>query len=603
MIIDDFKGYREGADITKISVAHPVYPSKNVIVTKGKIVTRGGLTNDGNAPVDKTPIHSEYVWKDAFAGVRPIRCTGNKFQVKYDGKWLTVFEGLADNILRMHFATWVDGNEALIRKRLFFTDGSSSLYQWNGAIAEVDTYTGDVITVASDQNAFQLGFDNGTATNQKIVVVSRDSEGTITENNEYLYENDAQNKTLDLTTTPTTVPKSGDVVIGGVIEFENAISESFNIDAIFSYQNHIAVASYNNVQVYLSSIDVYSLATGLDFSVPTPSSRTALSPILIRLDGNFTAMISRKNTIWISDADDWYKGVKTIEQNAYDTWINVEKFETGDRKGALPMACTIYKRDIIYLSQDKTLQRISSIEILNDDDVKQISDEVDQLFKRLDLTNVRLYFFERAIYIICPEISTLIMFDLLEGYYQPPQIMPISCMSIIDGILHGHHNDEDQTFEIFKGEDDLGVPIENVIAFPYFSGNNSFRYKKHTMLGISCRISRETKVSVDQYFEENGAKSKANFEIDGLTIESYAIDDDVSWATHPYGSRSWGGADMEVADLRRAMVFNKVTAESYFDFRPILTINGTGQDFQLLGWHIDSSQSNVKLGNDLFISK
>lgn len=601
MIAQEFKGYIEGADITKIPVANLAYPSKNVIVSKGKITTRGGLVNDGTLASVEEAIHSEFVWKDAVGGVRPIRVHGQTVQVKYNDKWYTIFTALDASVARVFFATWVDNNGAIIKKRLFFCDGSTTLYQWNGAIGEVGSGSdSNTAVIAGSKTCAQLGFDDGSSTNQTILHFIGSAT---TANSEETQNNNPTAQNLEISGTFNTTPAEGDVIIAKPVAFANEISSSFGIDVVYTYKNHVICASYESVNLHWSHIETYSLSAGLDFTQPASASRTALTAILMVLDSNFTAMIARKDVLWVSDSDDWYKVTKSIEQNAYDLWVDVEKFETGERKGALPMAVAKHKGDIIYMGQDKTLQRVTTIEITGQDDIKTVSDDVEDLFARLDETDVRLYYVERAIYIIFPADSTLVILDMIEGYFQPPQIIPINCMSIIDGIKYGHHNAENSTYKLFSGRNDLGTPIEAKIAFGYQSGQHGFRYKKHTIFAVNCRLTVDTTVSVDLYFEEDGAKATTNFPIDGSTVKTFAIDDDVSWATHPYAERSWGGADMEVAELRRAMVFNKFNALSYFDFRPIFTINGDDNEFHMLAWYIDEQASERKIGNDLFVAK
>jgi hypothetical protein len=603
MIATNFQGYIEGADVTRIPVQNLAYPSKNVIVSKGKITTRGGLVNDGVAATVSEAIHSEFVWKDALGGVRPIRCHGQSVQVKYNNKWYTIYESLDSDTVRVFFATWVDNNDSIIRKRLFFVDGSTAIYQWNGAIAEVESYDSDVITLDIEGTALQEGFDDGTGTSQSVRVFSLDGDGAVDDTSDYVYNNDASGDTLSLTTTPDPVPVAGDVVIAGVKKFADEVSSAFDLDFIYSFQNHVVVGNYNSVNLYFSHIETYDHGTGLDFTMPAAGSRTALTPIFFQLDGNITALISRKNVLWVSDKDDWYKVTKTIEVNAYGLWVDVEKFETGENKGALPMAVTKYKGDLIYVAQDKTMQRISTVEVLGTDEIRQISDDVEDLLDRVDMDDVRIYYLERAIYLICPQDSTMIILDLVEGYFQPPQIMPINCMSVISGVKYGHHNTENQTYTLFSGRDDLGTDIEAVIAFGYQAGDHQFKYKKHTMFGVSCRMTVDTIVSVDTYFEENGAKTLQSIEIDGSVVKKFTTDDDVSWATHPYAERSIGGADMVVQDLARVTVFDKNSAIAYFDFRPVFTISGSKNEFHLLAWYIDQKKSERKVGNDLFIEK
>jgi len=604
MIVEDFKGYMEGADITKIPPQNLAYPSKNVVVNKGKITTRGGLVNDGTLATVAEAVHSEFVWKDALGGVRPIRVHGQTVQVKYNSKWYTIYTALDADTVRVFFATWVDNNGSIVKKRLFFVDGSTAIYQWNGAIVEVESYALDVITIAGDNTLAQEGFDAGNVTTQTVIVYSLDGNGDVDDTDEYTYTNDpTAAQDLTLSTTPNPVPVAGDVVITKPTKVSDVISAGFDIDVVYSFKNHIVVANYNSTSVYFSHIETYVLATGLNFVMPSAGSRTALTPIFMRLDGNFTAMVARKNVLWISDNDDWYKVTKSLEVNAYSLWVDVEKFETGENKGALPMACAKYKGDIIYVAQDSTLQRVTSNEVLGVDEIRLISDDVEGLLQRVDLSDVRVYYVERAIYLICPVDSTMIILDLVEGYFQPPQGLPINCMSIIDGIKYGHHSAQNETYKIFSGRDDLDTPIEAIIAFGYLHGDHPLRYKQHTMIGLSARMTVDTVATVDQYFEEEAGKTTTNFEIDGSTVTSYAVNDDVSWATHPYADRSWAGADMEVSELRRVPVFSKFNAVSWFDFGLKITITGIDNEFHLLAWWIDEQAAPRKIGNDLFISK
>ena len=604
MVVENFKGYIEGTDITKIPLENLTYPSKNVIVSNGTITTRGGLENDGVAATVQQAIHSEFVWKDAIGGLRPIRVHGTSVQVKYNDKWYTIYSALDSATVRCFFATWVDNNGSIVKKRLVISDGSPHLYVWNGAIAVVESYATDVINIAGTNTLQQEGFDAGDVTAQTVIVYSLDGSGDVDDTDEYTYSNNpSSGQDITLDSTPSPVPVAGDVVIAKPVKFSNVIATTYDIDVVYSYKNHIVVANYNSPSMYFSNIETYVLATGFDFVMPVSASRTALTAIFMRLDANFTAMVARKNVLWISDADDWYKVSKGFEVNAYGLWVDVEKFETGENKGALPMAVAKYKGDIIYVAQDSTMQRVTSNEVLGLDEIRLISDDVEGLLERVDLTDVRVYYVERAIYLICPADNTMIILDLVEGFFQPPQIMPINCMSVISGVKYGHHSAQNETFLLFSGRNDLDTPIEAKIAFGLNHGDHPLRYKMHTMIGLSTRLTVDTKALVYQEFEEEGAKTKTNFEIDGSTVKTYKIDDDVSWATHPYAERSWAGADMEVAELRRAMVFSKFDAVSYFDFRPIITISGTDNEFHLLAWWIDQQASPRKVGNDLFIAK
>jgi hypothetical protein len=625
MVIDAFRGYQEAADLSKIRPGHLAYPSRNVFVTKGSVVSRTGLLNDGTAHTVDEAVHSEFVWKDAPGGRRALRVHGTTLQVKHLGKWVTLFTGLDADTTRVFFATWVDANTTVIKKRLFFVDGSRNVYQWNGFIGTVASYDGGTTTVtfsADKANLGLMGADAGNVTTQNVRIYSLDGSGVVdaTDTSRAYTTDVTSGLTMALNGAPSFTPVAGDLVMSAVTTEANAVSSTFNIDVIINYQNHLVCAQYDSVEVFFSHVSTYSLATGLDFTQPGSGSRTALTPIYLRLEGGFQGMITRKNVLWVSDTDDWYKVVKTVEVNAYDLWVDVEKFETGENKGCLPMAVARHKGDIIYMAKDLSLQRITTIDVIGKDDIQLLSDEVESLFRRIDTDDVRLYYSDRGIYLIFPQESMLVILDTSEvdengqprWYFQPPQDIPINCLSVIDGVKYGHHNARNESYEMFSGREDLGAEMaDNVIALGLLHNTTQkagyFDYKRHDFFAIDCRLTLTTDVLGERFYEEDGAKGSESYEFEGEDITTFAVEDDVSWATNPYGSRAWGGADMEVADLRRAFVWDRSSSEGHFEVRPIITVTGPDREFHLLGIYMDEKPSErvpASQGDDsLFIER
>ena len=114
MTIEGYKGYREGQDILQIPADYLTFPSKNCITYKGKIVSRLGIKNDGTPHTENTKVHSEFVWKKAPGGTKSLRVWGTKLQVKWNGIWLTLYDGFDASTTRVRFASWVDTNLSLI---------------------------------------------------------------------------------------------------------------------------------------------------------------------------------------------------------------------------------------------------------------------------------------------------------------------------------------------------------------------------------------------------------------------------------------------------------------------------------------------------------
>lgn len=599
MITKDFLGYKEGQDITKIPAQNLAFPSKNCLVHKGKVFSRLGISLFGSAGSTGNQVHSEKVWKDSKSGEMPLRATGAIIQVyleayKTGAGWVDLLT-LSATPDRVEFATFTDINTTIIKKRMFMVHGTGDMIQWNGGVAVVSSIASNVITISGTKNLNQLGFDDGTTTTQTVIINGEEFE----------YSHDPTTKELTLDTTPSTPPVAGDLVIVKPLTHTTTLA-TIDKDHIYSYKNHIIIGNLDSNDLYFSHATTYSMATGLSYTVPAPASRTATSAMYFTLDANITAMRERKGVLWVSTVDDWFKITKLFEINGYDEWATVEKVESAERMGALPFAVSGHKGDMIFIGQDNTVQSVSDLELLQSDQVKLISDDIEDMLLRLDLTGARIYYNGRYIYITVPVESTLIMLDVVDGQWQPPQILPISCFSIIGGVKVGHSNNTDESFKLFDGKDDLGADIETVIAFGYqgyTNDTNELEYKWYETFGISGRMTEATICTVVIDYETDGAKTNNTILVDGAKIKTYAIAEDVSWGTYPFGSRSWAGGDYVASDLKRFFVFDKYDPVSFFEWRPVFTITGTGQEFHLLAFSADISLSENTRAEDLFIEK
>lgn len=598
MIIKDFQGYKEGVDITKIPQTNLAYPSKNCLTHKGKVYTRLGISLLGDAGTTDEAVHSEEVWKDSKCGYElPMRGTGAKLQVyleklKTGAGWVDLLT-LATAPTRIEFATWTDSNTSIVKKRMFMVHGTGDIVQWNGAVAIIDSISGNDVVIKGSDTAQQLGFDDGTTTTQTVII-----NGT-----EYTYSGTVASTTITLDSAPTGA--DGDLIIVKPLTHTTTLA-SFNKDFVFNYKNHLVLANLTSNELYFSNITTYSMATGLDFTIPAPASRTAVSPMYFTLSGNITALYERKNILWTSVVDDWFKIQKLYEINGYDEWATVEKVESAKRMGALPFAVSGYKGDMVFIAQDSSVQTVSDLEIIQSDQIKLVSDDIEDLLLRLDLTESRIYHNGRYIYITVPQESTLIMLDVVEGYWQPPQILPMSRFSIIDGQKVGHSDNTDESFLLFSGKDDLGADIESVIALGYqgyLNNTDELEYKAWETIGFSGRMTESTIATVALEYETDGAKSSGEIILDGSKLKMYEVSDDASLGKHPFATRSWAGGDYITEDLKRFFAFSKEEAISFFEWRPIITVTGTEQEFQLLAMSTDLRESDNTRGNDLFISK
>lgn len=606
MLSRKYKGYMEGADLTEIPMDYLAFPAKNVICHKGVAYTRPGIKNDGVAPTEDGKIVGEFVWKDAPGGKKFLRATQEgKLQLKYNGLWIDIFDGLTPGTNAVRFATWTDESGTIIKKRLFIVDGSENIYEWSGALAVIASIAGDTLTLDTTESSEILGFDPGSAMTPIDVQIVHFDGGVVDSIDDYTYEDDLTTPdeiTLDSTPSPT--PVADDILLASIITHSDKLT-GFLKDDIYTFKNRLGVANFNSVRVYFSSVD-----TKLDFVIPAPGDRTALSPFFINLTGFYTAMISRFNpqtqdaVCWISSVDGWMKVRAFLEPDEFGFWVRADQVIEAESTGALPYAVADYKGDLIYFSQDATIQRVTSIDVLGKDTFELISDEVEGLLQRLDKTNLRIYYLSRYIEILFPSESIVVLLDLVEGHFETPLTIGASHISVSDGIQYGHSNTRCETFLMFNGRNDLGSRIEAKFAFGYYTGEDGqqMRSKSHTMMGVSGRTTQSTIATVEEFYETDGAKAVETFVIDGSKIKRYGVGEDYSWATHIFGDASNGG-DSEASPLGRFLAYDKYNNVAWFDFRTIITVTGDEMEFHLLGWWIDDAMAARKIPEDLFIPK
>jgi hypothetical protein len=591
MIIQDFKGYQEGKDITKIPQDYLAYPAENVMIYKGKAYKRAGSELFGAVDTLDQPIIGDYTWKDAQPGRMLLRAYGQKLQAwlepyKTGAGWVDIFTALTAGASKVRFAKWIDPNGSTIHTRLFFVDGSDDFYQWNGGVAKVLSVVGTTITIDGVKTLEALGFDNGAVTTQTIRI------NGVT----YQYNNNPTGQTLTTTVAPVGVVP-GDLVIAqptvSIITLAN-----FNKEHIYQFKNHVVLGNLTSGNLYFSHIANYPI----DYTVPLPASRTAATGFFSSLDGNIMAIWTRKDKLWVSTEEDWFKYTKLDTKNAYDLFVEVEKNETTERNGALPHCVTSYKGDTIFIAQDKTLQMITDNDIVQTDSVKLLSDEVATLLQRTNMLGASILVFDRYILIIAPADSLIAMYDIVDNYWQPPQYNGVNSISIFDGYLVGHSSTRNVSFKMFTGRQDLGVDFDAVFATGYANFGNEFIHKQFTKTGISGRMTASCEIKWENLFEENGQRAKLTREIKGTDVKLFSGSDLTPFGSVPFGTTPFAGfMPEEGSDIKRFILLDGGASKPFLEYRPIITISGENTAFEMTGYMIEEMAASRKVGNDHYV--
>jgi len=573
------------------------YPSKNVFVQKGKVTTRAGITLLGQSGDKdrKKAVNSAITWYASTSGEQPLRMYKNVLQLFKGGTWFDLYNVGVD-AKRVEFANWIDQNTDIIKSRLVFVDGSDKIFTWNGGVGVIDSVSGNDIILKDGKTFAQLGFDKGDTVAQKVLI----------NGNEYIYTaSDVDVATLTLDSTPTGV-SAGDFVISKPVEFKSPANlEGFNKDHIYSYKNHLTIGNLDSVRLYFSDITKFDLDTGFDFVIPTGANRTLATPFFVNLDGNVTAIGEKRGILRVSTKDDWFKIKKANVVDSFDFYVYVEKSDTAERMGALPFAIAQFKGDLIYISQDKTIQNITDVDNYRESQIKIMSEEIEGLLKTLNLEDAKIDYDSQAISLIIPKEGMLLIFDTIEGAWQPPQMLPISCKSIIDGKQVGHSTSGNESYTLFEGGSDLGAEIEHKIALGQQSFNSKkgeYQYNVYERIGFNIRTTENAVIDTNIEFETGGANIVKPYQIEGKNLTFFGSESSIGLGLNPYGSVGIGDATKIDERLKRTIAFVNDDPISFFEWRPTFTLQGKDVIFQLLGISIDISTREARtIDEQLFL--
>lgn len=132
------------------------------------------------------------------------------------------------------------------------------------------------------------------------------------------------------------------------------------------------------------------------------------------------------------------------------------------------------KNDVIYLTIENVLDSLGRVELIQTPQSKPISDRIKIDLKSanfIPLLNGNLlgsaFLADNKLFLTCPNVNTTWIFDYEKGFWQPPQILPVSHVTSINGVIVGHSSIKNESYVLFNGSNDNGLPIFSRMVLPY----------------------------------------------------------------------------------------------------------------------------------------
>lgn len=203
-----------------------------------------------------------------------------------------------------------------------------------------------------------------------------------------------------------------------------------------------------------------------------------------RLPSNFWTMDTQEEQLYINSSyGEW--SIVTTELSAdllSETVLLTPLKQAGANKVLYPYLTGHMENDLVYVTENKTLDSIGRQKLLEKPQVGYLSDPVKLDFLASNFVGGRIKYFEKRLYISSPEDAIMHCFDNAKGYWQPPKSFPeVGILSIFENYLVAHSNTRNQTFTMFTGVTDNGQGYTVEMRTPYTSVGSRWTSKFSNM--------------------------------------------------------------------------------------------------------------------------
>lgn len=578
-------GYVNKKDITNIDGSVLVKGSQNVIINDSdKIVTRGGYTLDGAANTALTPIISSYEWKTSRGTELALRSYQGELEYRSGGIWYRLTNGWGSAV-EFQFAEWWDVTEK--KDCLLFVNGSSNIYSWYGGVTTYASSTINTITKQGTSTWAESGFLIG-GTRQIIIngitYTYTGGEGTIT----------LTGVTPDPTAGGLT---AGIIVVQAIRTSANQPYASSSNDIIGVHRNQVYLGDSTRKDTYVSKNTSF-----IDYTFTAPTRLPGEGAILT-LDNPPVGFVSQESDMYVAGLkDDWYKTRFTLSDDLSKEKLDIDKLKSGPQQGAKSQALIgKIKNSVVYVSNEPTFDTLGRIENIDTPQAVPISDPIKLDFNEYDFTNGHVLFFKSVSYIALPVEGLVLMYDHSKGYWQPPQVLPVRRLAIIEGNLYGHSSATPETYKLFTGTNDNGNSMKAVAKRPYVQYGQRSWQKNHDEWYIEGYITPVTDIQHKLLFDYGGYSGEVSSVVRGDDTDIiFNRTEDASLGKSSLGKRGLGTLSAEATEKAKFRVKFEMHKNDYYEIQESFESDDTDQS-----WEILASGPNVVLssGDDESIKK
>lgn len=572
-VAENFRGYTNKLDPSSVASNYLIKGSRNTLITyAGTIEPRGGLTVIGNKGTARNPVISSDDWLRSSNGYINWRALADSFQILYNDTWTEIFS--ASGLRKVRTAVFWEAAEN--KDILLIAKGDSDVISWNGALATFASATTNTITLQGSETWAEKRF---LLTRDKKIIL-----GGV----EYTYTGGEATTTLTgVTPDPTSGGHSaGDLIYQKIATDANTVSANYNIDLIYSLRNQIWYGSETDHNVFVSANNDYT-------NITIPSPRNPGDPFDMILDAPPTGFVAKRDVMYISAGSNlWYQVNYKLSADTANETLEVTRLDTSVLSAALNQEMIVpIKRNIAYVSQEPELDVLERVENLDTPDARPLSDMIKLDFDSYNFSGGQSILYQNIIFISLPEENLVLMYDLKNDRWQPPQDLAISSFSIINEKLVGHSSEGDISYLLLEGDSDDGSTINATARLAYRHYGRRFDQKTFSKWGHTGYVQPGTDLEVNYYIDYGGATAIMPRTISGNTSRGRYIpqEEDASIGKRSLGKRGLGTVFNKIIDIPKFVNVHTIKVEDFVEVSIEYTTKGIGKY-----WSILATGGNVK---------
>jgi len=574
-----YQGYRQKTDLTAMPAAVLVAGSQNVLTNDAdRVAIRKGFSLDGEANATIAPVRSSFDWITNRGTERHLRLWDDELEYRFVASddivtWRRLKDGFSTTSI-INFDTFWDTTELI--DVLLFVDGTSNVYEWSGGITTFASATAATITKEGTTSWAEEGF---YTTGTRSVVIDG-----IT----YTYTGGESTTTL---TGVTPDPTLGGHTAGDVIHQSVRTTANTSITGLPSTLKNQLIAVLNN-QVYYGALNnrtTYTSKQNNYKDVTFSSPRLPGEGATVTLDATPTAFVVQEEQMFMSSGKDfWFQIAFQLSSDNTKEAVLVQRLKTGAGDAAQSQAMTSKtKNEIIYISNEPTLDTLGRVENIDTSQSKPISDPIKGDFDAYDFTNAHVVYHKNQIFVALPVESKVIIFNIEKGYWEAPQILAIRRLAVIDGEIYGHSSAVPETYKLFDGTSDNGNPIHGIAAFSYQPYGRRDAKKIFDEFLTEGYVSTNTVLSVVLKYDFGGFTSIVEKLIEGDDEDIiFSTIADGSLGKNPIGSQPIGSVTDSLTGLPKFRVVHEVAkqAQDFYELQVQFESNEVNDQWEILAF-------------------